>query len=90
MIFTIVYRILHRIQIKSLLLKVTAIIPEDLIEEVKKLSRGKNITESIKIALYEWVALKRIKQLNSEIKNRPLQFRENYSAESIRELNRQP
>lgn len=36
-------------------MKVTALISDELIEEVKRLTEGKNITESITIALREWV-----------------------------------
>lgn len=35
-------------------MKVTALIPDELIEKVKAKSGGKNITESLIIALNEW------------------------------------
>ncbi len=40
-------------------MKVTALIPDDIIKEVKDLSGGKNITESLIIALNECISLKR-------------------------------
>lgn len=67
-------------------MKVTAILPDNLISEIKKLSHGKNITESLKIALNEWVYTQHLKHLNSEIKRKPLTFK--YSSEDIRKLNR--
>ena len=67
-------------------MKVTAILPDDLINDVKKLSHGKNITESLKIALDEWVKIRALKELNNEVKLHPLEF--NYTADEIRSINR--
>lgn len=69
-------------------MKVTAIISDELIQEVKKLSRGKNITEAITIALKEWTALNRIKELNRTIKEEPLEFDTEFCAERIRDSSR--
>jgi len=69
-------------------MKVTAILSDDLISEVRKFSRGKNITESLTIALKEWVATKRIKELNLLVREEPLQFKDNFYAEKVREINR--
>ncbi len=69
-------------------MKVTAIIPDQLIEEVKRVSGAKNITESLIIALQEWTAMKRLKQLNNEIDQHPLSFQKNFNAEAFREQNR--
>jgi hypothetical protein len=55
-------------------MKVTALIPDELIVEVRQLSKGKNITESLIIALKEWSAMKKIKVLNEELGKKPLQF----------------
>ncbi|HEY4656755.1 MAG TPA: type II toxin-antitoxin system VapB family antitoxin, partial [Cyclobacteriaceae bacterium] len=43
-------------------MKVTALLPEDLIQEVRKASGGKNITESIRIALEDYIARQRLKK----------------------------
>jgi hypothetical protein len=69
-------------------MKVTAIISDKLIEEIKKLTKGKNITESITIALEEWLAIKRIKELNQIVREQPLEFRTYFTAGDIRETNR--
>ncbi len=69
-------------------MKVTAIISDELIKEVKKLTRGKNITESVTIALKEWLALKKVKELNQSIMEEPLEFDADFSAERVRETGR--
>jgi hypothetical protein len=74
--------------IKFLNMKVTALIPDDLVNNVVKLSKGKNITESLSIALEYYVYRKRIEQLIEDVANEPLQFKDGYSAEGIRKLNR--
>ncbi len=70
-------------------MKVTALLPDDIIQEVKKLSGGKNVTESILIALQEYIAQQRIRKSIQKVKEKPLQFREGFSAEKVRSLNRE-
>ena len=55
-------------------MKVTALISDNLISEVSKYAKGKNLTESLTIAIKEWTDLKRIKELNDFVKERPLEF----------------
>ncbi|MCF6289109.1 MAG: hypothetical protein L3J53_07750 [Proteobacteria bacterium] len=43
-------------------MKVTALIPDELVEEVKLFTQGKNITESLTIALNEWVENQKTKK----------------------------
>lgn len=69
-------------------MKVTALINDDLVNNVVKLSKGKNITESLAIALEYYVYRKKIEQLIEDVDKEPLQFQEGFSAEGIRELNR--
>jgi hypothetical protein len=69
-------------------MKVTALIPDDLVTEVKDLSHGKNITESLVIALQEWSSIQKLKSLNERVRRRPLAFRKGFSAQKIRALNR--
>ena len=66
----------------------TAIIPDNLVKEVKQFSGGKNITESLIVALEEWLSLKKINDLNTEIKKKPLSFKKKFSASSVRSINR--
>jgi len=67
-------------------MKVTAIISDSLIEEVKYYSNGKNITESMTIALKEWLELQHLNDLNKQIENGPLEFSKR--ASEIRKNNR--
>jgi hypothetical protein len=70
------------------LMKVTANLPDELIYEVQSFSGGKNITESINVALTEWLRLAKLKKLNDKLKGEPVEFQSDFSAEKIRELNR--
>ncbi|MDO9579938.1 MAG: hypothetical protein Q7J06_05150, partial [Bacteroidales bacterium] len=67
-------------------MKVTALIPDDLVNNVVKLSKGKNITDSLAIALEYYVYRKKIEQLIEDVDKEPLQFQEEFSAEGIREF----
>ena len=69
-------------------MKITALISDNLITELKKYANGKNLTESLTIAIKEWTDLKRIKELNDFVKEKPLEFSGSFSAEKIREINR--
>ena len=68
-------------------MKVTAIIPDNLVAEVQKVSGGKNITDSLIIALNDWLKQQKIFQLNKKISSKPLRFSE-VDFGLIREQNR--
>lgn len=70
-------------------MKVTALIPDNIIDDLKHFAKGKNLTESITVALGEWISLKKIMQLNSEISSAPFEFSGGFSAKKVREKNRQ-
>ena len=65
-------------------MKVTAILPDDLVDQIKRYSKGKNITESLIIALRDWIALQKIKELNQRIKKEPLKFKKDFSNSGFR------
>jgi hypothetical protein len=67
-------------------MKVTAIIPDEIIKDVQTYTQGKNITDSLIKALQDWLYKKRIEKLNREIGKKPLQFVDGFSAEKIRKL----
>ncbi len=69
-------------------MKVTAIISDQLIERVRRLSGGKNITESLIIALEEYINQKEISYLMDKVKGEPLVFNEDATAYNIRKINR--
>lgn len=68
-------------------MKVTAIIPDELIVEAMELSKADTITETVKIALIAYIRTQKIKQLGATVLNDPLAFR--YAAKEIRDLNRE-
>ena len=67
-------------------MKVTAIISDKLIDEVKKYAKGKNLTASLTIALREWLTMKKIKELNQIIKEKPLEFNSEYFSEQSKHI----
>ena len=69
-------------------MKVTALIPDELIEKVKKASGGKNITESLIIALTEYLEQKSISYLQLDLEDKPMEFREGFTAYTARKKNR--
>ena len=71
-----------------LIMKVTALIPDDLVKDVKQYTGGKNITESLITALEEWLSLKKLQFLNEDIMKKPLEFSRDFSAIKNRDLNR--
>ncbi len=79
------YTIAHRIIV---IMKVTALIPDNLIEEVKEYAKGKNTTESLIKALSEWLKMQKIKKLNDRVLKTPLKFRKNFSPQKTRIINR--
>jgi hypothetical protein len=65
-------------------MKVTAIIPDEIVNDVQEYTEGKNITDSLIKALSDWLYIKRIQKLNSEVRKDPLQFVEGFSIEQLR------
>ena len=80
------YRILS---VQSNDMKVTALIPEEIIDEVKKYSGAKNITEGLLIALNDYLQRQRLKKVLQKIKKKPLEFAKDFSASKVRSLNRE-
>lgn len=61
---------------------------EQLIDSVRVFSGGKNTTESLIIALTDWLRIQKIKQLNQELEKKPLEFTKTFSAAKVRKQNR--
>ena len=55
-------------------MKVTALLPNDLVAEVRQLARGKTLTESLIIALREWRSIQRLRVIRDRIKTGPSRF----------------
>lgn len=67
-------------------MKVTAIIPDELVKETQALSNAKNITEAMIIALQAYISVEKLKSMGDMISKSPLQFK--HTAEEIRDINR--
>jgi len=66
-------------------MKVTAIIADDLINNVKAYTRSSTVTEAITIALKDWLDIHTIKELNKQISQNPIHID---NGRQIREINR--
>jgi hypothetical protein len=66
-------------------MKVTAIIADDLVNNVKAYTRSSTVTEAITIALKDWLDTYNIKELNKKISQNPLSID---NGQQIREINR--
>ena len=66
-------------------MKVTAIIADDLVNEVKAYTRSSTVTEAITIALKDWLDTYNIKELNKKIMQNPIDIN---NGQQIREINR--
>jgi hypothetical protein len=69
-------------------MKVTALIPDEILKDVQEYTKGKNITDSLIKALSDWLYIKRMQELNIGLKKEPLQFSEGFNAASVRNLSK--
>jgi hypothetical protein len=53
-------------------MKVTAIIEDTLVNNVKEFTHSSTVTEAITIALRDWVDIHHIKELNKKISKTPI------------------
>lgn len=65
-------------------MKITALIPDEIISDVQEYTEGKNITDSLIKALTDWLYIKRIQKLNREVRKEPLLFIDGFSIEKLR------
>jgi hypothetical protein len=66
-------------------MKVTAIIADDLVNNVKAYTRSSTVTEAITIALKDWLDNHNIKELNKQISQNPIYIN---NGQQIRKINR--
>lgn len=76
-------------RMKTAKVKVTALIPADLMQQVKTLTDQETTTEALILALKEWVAQHRIKEMVGNLQKSPLKFAEGVTAKKLRNLNQQ-
>jgi hypothetical protein len=65
-------------------MKVTALIPDEIINDIQEYTKGKNITDSLIKALTDWLYIKRIQKLNKDVRKEPIQFVDGFNAETLR------
>jgi hypothetical protein len=70
-------------------MKVTAILPDDIVADVKSLTKSKKTTEALIKALSDWISSQKLRKMNSEIIKKPLVFSNDFSADLIRNINRE-
>ena len=68
-------------------MKVTAIIPDELIAEAMELSNSSTVTDALKVALKTYIRSQKIKELGATLLSEPLEFK--YSSQELREINRE-
>jgi hypothetical protein len=66
-------------------MKVTAIIADELVNDVKAYTRSSTVTEAITIVLKDWLDIYNIKELNKKISQSPIYID---NGQQIREINR--
>jgi hypothetical protein len=66
-------------------MKVTAIIADDLINDVKAYTQSSTVTEAITISIKDWIDIYNIKELNKKIVQKPIII---HNGQKIRETNR--
>ena len=81
LLHTMTYRIVGK-------MKVTAILPDDLVADVRHLARGKTLTDSLRTALEDWTRNKRAVALARGVRKNPLTFTKPARQGTLRELNR--
>lgn len=69
-------------------MKVTALLDDNLIQELIALTGGKNITDSLRIAIKDWIRREKLKRVADDIVKKPFEFNDEFSAEDIRDINR--
>ena len=73
-----IYRMVYR-------MKVTAIIADDVVNDVKAYTGSSTVTEAITIALKDWLDIYAIKNLNKKISQNPIYI---HNGRQIRKTNR--
>jgi hypothetical protein len=66
-------------------MKVTVILPDELVKEALEYTKAETITEALKIALKGYISKQKLKKMSLSILQEPLEF--NYSAKELRKKN---
>lgn len=76
---------LHRIFEKIKFMKVTALLPDEMIREAMELSETSTVTDALKTALTHYISIEKIKRASESIVSEPLEFY--YTASELRSKN---
>ena len=66
-------------------MKVTALLPDEMIREAMELSETSTVTDALKTALIQYISTEKIKRASASIAAEPLTFY--YTAEELRSKN---
>jgi len=69
-------------------MKVTALIPDPLIRDVRKLAPGDTLTDSLMRVLTEWTAWQKSLRVAEKVRRSPLKFKDDVTAGKLRAANR--
>ena len=69
-------------------MKVTTLIPDPLVRDVRELAQGKTLTDSLLIALKEWTSTKKSLLVADKIREKPLSFSSDAMTGKMRRMNR--
>ena len=69
-------------------MKVTTLIPDPLVREVRELAKGKTLTDSLLLALREWTSTKKSLLVAEKIRQKPLSFTPEAISGRLRQINR--
>ena len=67
-------------------MRVTAIIEDNLVRDVKTYTQSDTVTEAINIVIKDWLDIYAVKALNAQISQKPITIK---AGNTIREINRQ-
>lgn len=65
-------------------MKITALIPDDVLKDLQKYTKNKDISESILFALSDWLYSNKVKELNKKTAKHPFVFEPGFNAEKVR------
>ena len=66
-------------------MKITALIPDEMIREAMEFSETTTVTDALKTALAHYISIEKIKRASESIVSEPLEFY--YTAEELRSKN---
>jgi hypothetical protein len=66
-------------------MKVTALLPDEMIREAMEFSETSTVTDALKTALAHYISIEKIKRASESIVSEPLEFY--YTAEQLRSKN---